>query len=200
VMVNGSGVNLDYYSFKPPLTGVLVFLMIARLLKEKGISEYIEAAGIVKRKYPEARFKLIGWDLGDNHSSFTKKEQENWKTEGFVEIRGPLEDVRPFLEETSVYVLPSYREGTPRTVLEAMATGRAVITTDAPGCRETVVEGTNGFLVPVRDGKSLAVAMERFIKEPDLVERMGRESRRIAEEKYDVHKVNAVINRAMDLI
>jgi glycosyltransferase involved in cell wall biosynthesis len=98
-----------------------------------------------------------------------------------------------------VYVLPSYREGTPRTVLEAMATGRAVVTTDAPGCRETVLHGENGFLVPVRDATALARSQERFIDEPTLIPAMGRRSRELAEEKYDVHKVNRVIIEALGL-
>jgi len=107
--------------------------------------------------------------------------------------------VRPFLRNASVYVLPSYREGTPRSVLEAMAMGRPIVTTDAPGCRETVVDGENGFLVPVKDAKALAAAMERFITDPQLIDRMGKRSREIAEEKYDVENVNAVIMKAMGL-
>ena len=110
---------------------------------------------------------------------------------------GHLDNVRPAFAAVRVYVFPSYREGTPRTVLEAMAMGRPIVTTDAPGCRETVVEGRNGFLVPVRDVDALAAALERFILEPELAERMGRESLAIARGKYDVHKVNAVIMAAM---
>src|SRR5687767_8077532 len=110
-----------------------------------------------------------------------------------------MDDVRPAIAEAAVYVLPSYREGTPRTVLEAMAMGRPIVTTDAPGCRETVVDGVNGFLVPPRDPPALAAAMTRFIEEPGLVPRMGAESRRIAEEKYDVHKVSQVMLEAMGL-
>jgi len=111
------------------------------------------------------------------------------------------EDVHPVIAESSVYVLPSfYREGTPRTVLEAMAMGRPIITTDAPGCRETVKNGVNGFLVPVKDSKALIDAMEKFIKEPELIQEMGAKSREIAENKYDVHKVNKVINETIELI
>ena len=110
-----------------------------------------------------------------------------------------LEDVRPAIAAASVYVLPSYREGTPRTVLEAMAMGRPIVTTDVPGCRETVRDGVNGFLVPVKEPRALARAMARFIEDPDLIPAMGRESRRLAETKYDVHKVNDVILEAMRL-
>lgn len=119
--------------------------------------------------------------------------------DGTLSYLGRLSDVRPAIAACSVYVLPSYREGTPRTVLEAMAMGRPVITTDAPGCRETVAHGDNGFLVPVRSVEALEHAMNRFIADPTLIPRMGRRAREIAEEKYDVHKVNAVMLREMGI-
>ncbi len=200
VVINGSGVNIDYYRFAPVAEGPATFLLIARLLKEKGILEYVEAARLVKNKYPEAVFKLIGWPLAGDPSVIEVEKIEKWKEEGIVEILGETDDVRSFIAAASVYVLPSYREGMPRTVLEAMAMGRAIITTDASGCRETVEEGVNGFLVPVKDSRTLAEAMEKFIVEPDLAGKMGRESRRIAEEKYDVRKVNHVINKTMGII
>ena len=199
VMVNGSGVNLQYYRPFKLSAGPPVFLLIARMLKEKGIEEYVEAARIVKGRYPETVFKMIGWQLEGGPSVIEAVQVEQWKVEGVVEIYGETDDVRSYIAEASVYVLPSYREGTPRTVLEAMAMGRAVITTDAPGCRETVVEGVNGFLVPVKDSVALAEVMERYINEPELITKMGAASRKIAEEKYDVHKVNRVINEAMGL-
>jgi len=200
LLVSGSGVNLGYYKPAALPTGAPAFLMIARLLKEKGFEEYVKAAQIVKQKYPETVFRMIAWQLAGSPSVISSDQVERWKDEGLVEIFGETNDVRPFLAGASVYVLPSYREGTPRTVLEAMAMGRAIITTDAPGCRETVVDGVNGFLVPERDSKSLAEAMERFILEPELIAKMGKASRRIAEEKYNVHIVNQVINRTMGLL
>lgn len=201
VRVNGSGVNLEYFKTEPLPEGPQTFLLIARLIWEKGISEYIEAARLIKDKYAEARFMLVGWEFEDNPMSVGQKYLKQWQEEGLVEIHGETDDVRPFLKQCTVYVLPSYyREGTPRTVLEAMATGRAIITTDAPGCRETVIEGVNGFLVPVKDSRALAEAMEKFIVKPELAGNMGRASRKLAEEKYDVHKVNAEINRAMGVI
>ncbi len=201
IMINGSGVNLDFYKVKPLITEPVVFLMIARLLHEKGFKEYVEAAKAIKLKYPTVVFKLIGWSFDNSADTISRDVVDNWRTEGVVEVYGRTNDVKLYLTGSSVFVLPSfYREGTPRSVLEAMAMGRPIITTDAPGCRETVEDGVNGFLVPVKDSKALAEAMERFIKNPALVEQMGRESRRIAEEKYDVHKVNEVINRAMGLI
>ncbi len=199
LQVNGSGVNVDYFRPAGLPIGPPVFLLIARLLREKGIIEFIEAARLIKAKYPETCFRVVGWSFNDNPSAISAAQVEEWQGEGFVEIYGKTDDVRPYIAAASVYVLPSYREGTPRTVLEAMAMGRPIITTAVPGCRETVSGGLNGFLVPVRDSEALAKAMERFIAEPELIARMGAESRIIAEEKYDVHKVNKVINEAMGL-
>lgn len=197
MLVNGSGVDLTYFS-ESPLPNKPVFLLIARLLRDKGVAEYAEAAMLLKRRYPQAEFLLAGWR--DRHpNAVTNEELERWTGSGALRYLGALEDVRPAITSSSVYVLPSYREGTPRTVLEAMAMGRPVITTDAPGCRETVIPGENGFLVPVREVESLAEAMERFILDPAMAPRMGRRSREIAEEKYDVHKVNRVIMESMSL-
>ena len=199
VMINGSGVNLDYYRQAALPAGPLTFLLIARLLKEKGITEYVEAASLVKEKYPKVIFRMIGWDLEGGQSAISQEQVKIWQQQGNVDIIGETDDVRPYVKSASVYVLPSYREGTPRTILEAMAMGRAIITTDVPGCRETVVEGLNGFLVPAGDSMALAAAMECFIAKPELIESMGQASRKIAEEKYDVQKVNQVINKAMGL-
>ena len=194
-LLNGSGVDLERYAPRP-LPEAPVFLLIARLLADKGLREYYQAARRLKVRYPRARFLLVG-DLDPNPLSIRAPELADWQADGTIDYLGQLDDVRPAFAAARVYVLPSYREGTPRTVLEAMAMGRPIVTTDAPGCRETVVEGRNGFLVPVRDVDALAAALERFILEPELAERMGRESLAIAREKYDVHKVNAVIMAAM---
>lgn len=198
VLINGSGVDLDL--FPPvPLPESISFLMIARLLVEKGAREYAEAARLIRARHPEVRFRLVG-PFDPNPSALREEEVRAWVREGLLEYLGPLDDVRPAIAQSSVYVLPSYyREGTPRTVLEAMAMGRPAVTTDAPGCRETVQDGVNGYLVPPRDGPSLARALERFIENPALIKRMGRQSRRIAAERYDVHKVNRVILQAMSL-
>ncbi|KGD63479.1 glycosyl transferase family protein [Alcanivorax nanhaiticus] len=148
--------------------------------------------------HPEAKFLLVGW-IDDNPDAIKKSELDSWVENGTLEFLGKLSDVRPAIAQSSVYVLPSYREGTPRTVLEAMAMGRAVITTDAPGCRETVVDGDNGFLVPVQNAPALADAMISMIESPLRVVAMGKRSREIAEEKYDVHKVNAVMLKEMGI-
>ena len=197
VLINGIGVDLDYY--KPePFPENLSFLLIARLLKDKGIREYVEAARNIKQKYPKISFRLVGW-MDDNPASVSKNELDTWVKQGIVKYLGKLSDVRPAIAASSVYVLPSYREGTPRTVLEAMAMGRPIITTDAPGCRETVQHGKNGFLVPIKNVSVLVSAMENFIQQPELIETMGLASREIAVEKYDVRKVNTVILKTMGL-
>ena len=152
----------------------------------------------MKARYPDVEFGAIGW-IDDVPDSIREEELNEWVRLGLVDFLGRLEDVRPALRDCSVFVLPSYREGTPRTVLEAMATGRAVITTDAPGCRETVSPGENGFLVRVGDAGSLADAMMRFVEEPSLAACMGRKSREIAESKYDVRKVNAEMLAGMSI-
>lgn len=196
-VVNGSGVDVAEYSVAP-LPDRPCFLLIARLLGDKGVREYAQAAQIVKAVYPEVVFRLVGW-IDDNPDAITQRELDQWVDSGLLEFLGRLDDVRPAISDCSVYVLPSYREGTPRTVLEAMAMGRAVITTDAPGCRETVVDGDNGFLVPVKDVNALADAMIKMVATPGLAASMGERSRRIAEEKYDVHKVNAAMLEGMGI-
>lgn len=197
VLVNGSGVDVERYSVAP-LPVAPNFLLIARLLGDKGVREYAQAARVIKMSRPEVSFSLVG-GIDENPDSIEETELNAWVREGSLDYLGQLSDVRPAIAECQVYVLPSYREGTPRTVLEAMAMGRAIITTDAPGCRETVVDGDNGFLVPVKSVDALVAAMERFIADPGLVGLMGKRSREIAEEKYDVHKVNAVMLREMGL-
>lgn len=198
VVVNGSGVDLDKFIFISPLKVKPVFLLIARLIGDKGIREFVQAAQLIQRSYPDCRFLLVG-GLDSNPDAISQIELDDWIHNGMVEYLGRLDDVRPAIARASVYVLPSYREGTPRSVLEAMAMGRAIITTNAPGCRETVIDGENGFLVPVKSVDALVEAMTRFIEDPDLAVRMGKRSREIAEEKYDVHKVNAVMLKEMGI-
>ena len=188
-LVNGSGVDLNYFH-RAPLVQAPVFLMIARLLVSKGVEEYIEAARLVRQQYPQARFTLIGPDDG-GPDAIDPSVITRGVNAGYISWPGSTDDVRQALRDTAVYVLPSYREGTPRSVLEAMAMGRPIVTTDAPGCRETVIDGRNGFLVPVRDGAALAEALKKFIKNPSLIQKMGDQSYKIAKYKYNVEKVNA---------
>lgn len=196
-LVNGSGVDLEEYT-PVPLPQEPIFLLIGRILREKGILEYVEAARRIKRVHKTARFQLVGW-CDDNPSAIGMDQVQSWVKEGVIDYLGHLEDVRPAIARAAVYVLPSYREGTPRTVLEAMAMGRPIVTTDAPGCRQTVVPGVNGFLVPVANIDALARAMTHFIGEPALVEEMGLASRRMVEDRFDVHRVNDALVQALEL-
>ena len=196
-VVNGSGVDVADYALAP-LLGKPSFLLIARLLGDKGVREYAQAARQVKTQYPDTVFRLVGW-LDDNPDAIDQQELDEWVSSGTLEFLGKLSDVRPAIAESNVYVLPSYREGTPRTVLEAMAMGRPVITTDAPGCRETVSDGDNGFLVPVKAVDALVAAMIKFIENPELVSKMGQRSRLVAEQKYDVHRVNELMLTEMGI-
>lgn len=188
-IVNGSGVDLSHYH-RVPLPDAPVFVMIARLLVSKGVHEFAQAAGVVRASHPNARFVLIG-PHDEGPDAITPEEINSLTGEdGPLEWRGPLRDVRPAIGAAAVYVLPSYREGTPRSVLEAMAMGRPIVTSDAPGCRETIRDGIEGFLVPPRDPTALAKAMERFILDPDLIARMGEAAHTRAVEKYAIERVN----------
>ncbi len=188
--VPGSGVNLTHYKKQPIPDGDIRFLLIARLLKEKGIREYVEAAKIVKNQFPKARFLLVG-PSDPSPDGIPMDVVKKWDGEGTIEYCGATNDVRPFLNDCHVFVLPSYHEGMPRTVLEAMATCRPILTTDVCGCRETVVNGRNGWLVPKGDSQALAERMIWFLKHPSQIGTMGDESRMLAENRFDVEIVNA---------
>lgn len=197
-LVNGSGVDTDRFDLAALPKGPTRFLLIARLLGDKGIREYVAAARQLASRWAGVEFHLVG-GIDPNPNGIARAEVESWLRDRHFIWHGALDDVRVAISACHVYVLPSYREGTPRTVLEAMSMGRPIITSDAPGCRETVEKGRNGFLIPVRDSKALAGAMERFLLEPELSKQMGANSRRIAEEKYDVNKINTFMMDAMKL-
>ncbi|MDW1889929.1 glycosyltransferase family 4 protein [Vibrio sp. 1733] len=196
-LVNGSGVDLSHYNLSP-LPPTPHFLLIARLLGDKGIREYAQAAELVKQKYPEAVFELVGPE-DPSPDGIKLDEVHQWTESGAIKYSGATNDVRPFIENCSIYVLPSYHEGMPRTVLEAMAMGRPILTTDVPGCRETVVNGENGWLVEKANVDQLAERMIWFIENQDLWQEMGKSSHDMAYDKFDVHKVNAEILRIMGL-
>jgi glycosyltransferase involved in cell wall biosynthesis len=195
-IVNGSGIDLKHFA-PAPLPKKPSFLMIARLLKDKGIREFAQAARRLKTAYPDVPIALVGF-RDPSPDSLPQADLDELIACG-VDYKGRLSDVRPAITECSVYVLPSYREGTPRSVLEAMAMGRAIITTDVPGCRETVRDGENGFLVPARNSDALYEAMVRFVADPGLAAQMGPKSRLYAEEKFDVVAVNSKLLRLMGL-
>lgn len=198
-LLAGTGVNLSHFSRQPLPEGPPVFLMIARLLREKGVLDFTQAAGLVRSSHPEARFRLLG-PRDPNPSGLSEAEIREACASGGVEYLGEARDVRPHLAAASVFVLPSYyREGVPRTLQEALAIGRAIITTDHPGCRETVEVGRNGFLVPPREPAALAEAMRRFVSDPGLAERMGAEAARVASARFDVRRVNDAVFQAMGL-
>lgn len=195
-MLHGSGVNIERFNVQP-LPEQTAFLCISRLIKDKGVYEYLKASKKVKEKYPFVRCMLVG-PYDSNPSAIKPEELQPFIDKG-IEYYGEQEDVRPYLEQCSVFVLPSYREGTPKTVLEAMASGRAIITTDAPGCKETVKNGVNGILVAVKDVESLFAAMESLVQKPETVIRMGIEGRKMAETIFDVKLVNKTICEAMKM-
>jgi glycosyltransferase involved in cell wall biosynthesis len=198
VLTGATGVDLQEWSQTSLPQGKVTFLLAARLLHDKGIQEYVSAARILRAKFPETRFLLLG-GLDDNPAAVTRSEVEAWVREGLIEWPGHAA-IKPWLAQSHIFVLPSYyREGVPRSTQEAMAFGRPVITTNAPGCRETVVNGVNGYLVPPRDPVALAAAMQRFVDVPDLITAFGQESRRLAEERFDVHQQNAKLLMFMGL-
>ncbi len=196
-IVNGSGVNLEQFSVVP-LPEKPAFIMIARLIKDKGVIEYLDACREIRKNNPDTVCLLVG-GFDTNPSAMSEAELQEYIDDGSIEYVGQQEDVRPFIAKASVFVLPSHHEGTPKTILESMASGRAILTTDAPGCRETVIDGENGYLVPVYDTKAVIQKMQYFIENPEVIEGMGKRSREIVEDKYDVKKVNACINKIMEL-
>ena len=197
IRVMGSGVDINHYKFSKISSDSFNFLLIARLLRDKGVYEYVEAARIVKENKPnlDINFMLIG-PYDSNPSAIKPKIIEDWVSKKYITYLGEVNDVRPYIEECSVFVLPSYREGLPRSTLEAMSIGRAIITTDVPGCRDTILKNINGLLVPVKNSKELAISMLSMINN-NLIHEMGIESRKIVEERFDVDKVNKVILKEM---
>ena len=198
VLINGSGVDLARFQPGPPVVAPVTFVLVARLLREKGIIEYVEAARRIRESGSDARFLLVG-DVDSNPGGLKREEVERWVAQGVIEWPGQVPDVRPWLAQSSVFVLPSYREGKPRSTQEAMAMALPVVTSNAPGCRDTVEEGVTGFKVPVRNDRALEAAMRRFIDNPGLIARMGQAGRALAERVFDVHRINDAILGAMGL-
>jgi glycosyltransferase involved in cell wall biosynthesis len=187
-LIRGSGVDIDHYQPVPLPPPPPVFLYIGRLVREKGFGEFVEMARRVRAAHPEIRFRAVGW-IDPNPASVGHAELEAWVNTGVIEYGGEVPDVRPELAAAHVLVLPSYREGTPRSVLEAMSMGRPVITTDVPGCRETIVDGEHGMLVPARDPAALAAAAEQLIRDPARIAVMGTRARARIEQLYDARVV-----------
>jgi glycosyltransferase involved in cell wall biosynthesis len=175
-----------------------VFLMIARLLRDKGIFEYVDAARRVKEIHPEVRFQVLGATGAENRTAVDRDTVRSWEEEGTIEYLGTSEDVRPFIAKSHCVVLPSYREGAPRTLIEAAAMARPLIATDVPGCRSVIEKGRTGILCDVKSGESLARACEKLLSMP-AGERaaMGRAGRRKMELEYDQAIVVAAYREAI---
>ena len=197
-VLGGIGLNLKDYSYTGTYPSQPTFIFVARLLAEKGIHDYIAAAKIVKNKYADAKFIVLGSIDKEALGALTEAELKKFTEANIVQYPGHVNNVPEWIANSSVFVLPSYyREGVPRSTQEAMAMGRAVITTDVPGCRETVIDGVNGFLVEKWNPQVLAEKMIYFIEHPEQVAIMGQESYKIAQEKFDAYKVN---KRLIDML
>lgn len=192
VVLGPIGLNLRDYSYTPwNISNEISFIFIARLLAEKGIFDYVEAAKIVKNMYPNIIFRVIGGLDLENPYGLTQYQLDELIESNTIEYSGFVTNVDDYIKKSAVFVLPSYyREGVPRSTQEAMAIGRPVITTDVPGCRDTVIDGVNGFLVPKWNPQALAEKMIYFIEHPEQVRMMGDQSHKIAIEKFDAEKVN----------
>lgn len=188
-MIRGSGVDLSLYQIKPEPTGVPVVCFTARLLRDKGIFEFIDAARFLKQKGVMAHFVVAGDIDPGNPTSVSSWDLERWRTEGFVKILGYQRDVASFFSKVNLVVLPSYREGLPKVLVEAAAAGRAVITTDVPGCRDAVEPGVTGLLVPVKDAELLAHAIEKLINDTASRYAMGKAGRELAEREFGIEKI-----------
>lgn len=197
-MCKGTGVDLERFALAPHQEAPCHFLFVGRLLEAKGLRELAQAARIVKGHHPEARFSLLG-PREQGLGAITPEEIAAWEAEGTFTYLGETRDVRPFVADADVVVLPSWREGTPCSLMEAMSMGRAVVAADAPGSREVVRNGVNGFLVPVRSPEALAAALERFIADPALAPRMGQKGRALAESELDATVVAQGIIRDMGM-
>ena len=198
ILINGSGVNINEFKPSAKLDKRYIFLMIARIVPEKGVYEFVNAARIVKEKYPNVIFQLLG-PLESESSSTLPQEVSCWHEEGVIEYISKKADVKPFIANCSTFVLPSYREGTPKSVMEAMAMGKAIIASDVPGCRQLVIDGINGYLVPPRNSKLLAESMISLYEDDDFVKMAGVKSIEIIRDKYDVRKVNNFFLRVLEI-
>lgn len=195
VNLGGIGVDLQNWSPQPLVEHPITFLFVGRLLREKGIYEFIDAIKLIRKEGLDACFVVLG-GIDSNPGSLNQNQIESWVNEGLIEWPGHVE-VKDWMARASVFVLPSYREGVPRSTQEAMAMGRPVITTDVPGCRDTVIDGLNGYLIPPFDPQALASAFKKFIHDPTTLHVMGAQSRCIAEREFDVEKKD---RRILELI
>ena len=199
VKVDGSGVNIEKFKFtKNPLNNT--FIMVSRIIKEKGVIEYLKAAEIVKKKHPNSKFILLG-GYDNSIGALTKNDIKYYLENNIVEIPGETSDVVPYYKKSMVFVLPSYyKEGLPRTILEALSVGRPVITTDWTGCREAIRNNKNGFLIEIKNHEELAKKMIYLIENHNIVEKMSNYGYELCKEIYDVRIINNKMMKIMGII
>lgn len=196
VQVSGSGVNMERFA-RTELPEQPVFLMVSRIIREKGVMEYCEAARAVRAEYPQARCILLG-GFDSSIGALKPEEVQPYIDDGSIEFPGEVKDPVSFYHDSAVFVLPSYyREGLPRTLLEAMSCGRAIITTDWPGCREPVADEVNGFMVPVKDAAALTDRMKRLAADRELRERMGAAAYETCKQRFEVSIINAQMRQVL---
>ncbi len=191
-LLHGEGIPTEHFEYQPFTENTeSIFLLSARMLWDKGVKEFVEAARIIKQKYPSTKFQLLGFVDNKNPKTIPLKQIQAWEKEGYVEYLGSTNDVRPYIYKSTCIVLPSYyREGIPFSLLEGAACGKPLITTDNIGCRDVVENGKNGFLCRIKDPYDLASCMERIINMPiDKLNEMGLYGRKKVEQEYDIHLV-----------
>jgi glycosyltransferase involved in cell wall biosynthesis len=198
LLINGSGVNINEFQPRAKLDQRYIFLMIARIIPEKGVYEFVQAARIVKQKHPNIVFQLLG-PFESESPAILPQTASDWNKEGVIEYISEKSDVKPFIANCNTFVLPSYREGTPKSVLEAMAMGKPIITSDVPGCREPVIDRVNGYLVPPRNSHLLAESMLSIYEDEHFAKLAGVKSLEIIKDKYDVIKVNKFFMQALEI-
>ncbi|MGL4481250.1 glycosyltransferase family 4 protein [Cetobacterium sp.] len=198
-VLGGIGLDMDEYPYSPPPIEPISFIFVARFLKEKGVYEFIDAARKIKKQHPRIRFYMLGSLDVHNPGSLSVEHFNELKCNDVIELPGHVNNVQDWLAKASVFVLPSYREGFPRSTQEAMAMGRAVITSDVPGCRDTVIDGVNGFLIPVRSSTELADKMLSFIHNPELIIKMGEASYEIAKHNFDALVTNRKLLNILEI-
>lgn len=188
-MIRGSGVNLANYSYSSEPGGKPVVVMAARLLRDKGVFEFVEAARLLKIRGLDIEMRLIGSPDPGNPTSITIQKLDEWVNDGYINLLGYREDIAKQYSAANIVCLPSYREGLPKSLVEAAACGRAVVTTDVPGCRDAIIANVTGILIPVKDAHALADAIQKLVEHPDLRLMMGAEGRKLAEEHFCIENI-----------
>ena len=191
ILIRGAGVDTQEFAVVPEADGSPVVILVARMLWDKGIGEYVEAAHILKTRGRVVRMLLVGAPDDQNPASIPIKTLNEWNASGVVEWLGHRSDIPELLAQSHIVCLPSYREGLPKSLLEGLAAGRPLVATDVPGCREAVLDGVNGYLVPAKDARSLADALEKLILSRDLRQRMGKASRNLAQTEFSSQRIEA---------